>query len=117
MQEPMKKPRTEIIRLTFTGPAENREKALIALKRLGYSPDSGSIPWREAFPDNDRTREPGECLAGARHREGITQKELARVTGISQRHISEMETGKRVISRKTAEKFAKALNADCRVFL
>ena len=117
MQEPTKKPRTEIIRITFTGPAENREKALNALKKLGYTDTSGSVPWREAFPGHDGTREPGECLAGARHREGLTQRELARITGIPQRHISEMENSKRVISRKTAEKFAKALNADCRVFL
>jgi DNA-binding XRE family transcriptional regulator len=113
----MKNLRTEIICLTFTGPAKNREKALNALKRLGYSHDFGSVPWREAFPDHDQSREAGECLAGARHREGITQLELARVTGIPQRHISEMETGKRVIGKKAAGKFGKALNADYRIFL
>ena len=65
---------------------------------------------------------PGEtkasvCLRGARGKEEITQRQLAELTGIPQRHISEMENGKRVIGKDTARKLAKALKVDYRVFL
>jgi transcriptional regulator with XRE-family HTH domain len=56
-------------------------------------------------------------LAGARHREGLTQRELAEKSGIAQRHISEMENGKRPIGKKNAKALATALNADYRAFL
>jgi DNA-binding XRE family transcriptional regulator len=65
---------------------------------------------------------PGETtqavsLRGARGKEGVTQRQLAELTGIPQRHISEMEHGKRPIGKETARKLAKALNVDYRVFL
>jgi transcriptional regulator with XRE-family HTH domain len=47
----------------------------------------------------------------------MTQIQLAERTGIPQRHLSEMENGKRTIGRKNAKLFAKALNTDYRVFL
>ncbi len=49
-------------------------------------------------------------LTGARLKAGITQKKLAEITGINKSLLSEYENGKRSISRKTAEKFAAALN-------
>ncbi|MBW2742183.1 MAG: helix-turn-helix transcriptional regulator [Deltaproteobacteria bacterium] len=52
-----------------------------------------------------------------RCREDMTQKELSECTGIPQRHISEMENGKRPIGKKNAQKLAKALNANYKVFL
>jgi plasmid maintenance system antidote protein VapI len=39
------------------------------------------------------------------------------LTGIPQRHISEMERGKRPIGKETAKKLAVALKTDYRVFL
>ncbi|WP_305047307.1 helix-turn-helix transcriptional regulator [Geobacter sp. OR-1] len=42
---------------------------------------------------------------------------MAELTSIPQRHISEMENGKRPIGKETAKKLAKALNTDYRVFL
>lgn len=49
--------------------------------------------------------------------EGLTQVQLAEATGIPQRHISEMENGKRVIGKEHAKVLAKALNTDYRAFL
>ena len=46
---------------------------------------------------------PGVCLAGARHREGFPQRKSAGLTCISQRHIFEMETGKRTIGKERAK--------------
>ena len=90
---------------------------MTALKNLGFKPlQNESVPWREAlaeFADN----EAGTALAGARHREGLTQRQLAEKTGIAQRHISEMENNKRPIGKNNAKLFAVALNTDYRVFL
>ena len=59
----------------------------------------------------------GVAIRGGRGKEGLTQKQLAELTGIAQHHISEMENGKRPIGKETARKLAKALNIDYRVFL
>ncbi|MEW6263346.1 MAG: helix-turn-helix transcriptional regulator [Thermodesulfobacteriota bacterium] len=77
---------------------------------------SESLPWREivAFTDEEL---PGVCLTGARHRENLTQRRLAEITGIPQRHISEMENGKRPIGKERAKVLAKTLNTNYRVFL
>jgi ribosome-binding protein aMBF1 (putative translation factor) len=97
-----KTPRTETTRF-------NRERRQAA--------PSDSIPWIEAFPgltDNDI---PGHCLVGARYKEGLTQVQLAKLTGIPQRHISEMENGKRTIGRQRAKQLADVLNVNYRIFL
>jgi DNA-binding XRE family transcriptional regulator len=57
------------------------------------------------------------ALRGYRTRENLTQAELAAATGIPQRHISEMENGKRAIGKERAKVLAKALCADYRAFL
>ena len=59
----------------------------------------------------------GVCLRGGRVKENITQSELSKLTGISQRHISEMENGKRAIGKESAKKFGNVLKVDYRVFL
>jgi ribosome-binding protein aMBF1 (putative translation factor) len=118
MLERTKKPRIEqLIRISITGPAENRDKLMRNLKKFGYIDTSDSVSWRDAFPEHDETKEAGECLAGSRYKEGLTQRELAEKTGIPQRHISEMENGKRLIGKKLARKLGEILNVDYRVFL
>lgn len=57
------------------------------------------------------------ALRAYRTREGLTQKQLAALTGIPQHHISEMETGKRSIGKERAKKLGEALNCDYRQFL
>jgi ribosome-binding protein aMBF1 (putative translation factor) len=59
----------------------------------------------------------GVSIRGGRGKEGLTQKQLAEMTGIAQHHISEMENGKRPIGKETAKRLASALNMDYRVFL
>ena len=59
----------------------------------------------------------GTILQGARFREGMTQVELSGKSGIPQRHISEMENGKRPIGKVNARKLANALDVDYRIFL
>lgn len=59
----------------------------------------------------------GVAIRGGRGKEGLTQKQLAELTGIAQHHISEMENGKRPIGKDTARKLAAVLNINYRVFL
>lgn len=56
-------------------------------------------------------------LRGIRARENMSQVKLAELTGIPQRHISEMENGKRPIGKERAKVLAKALNCDYRIML
>ena len=63
------------------------------------------------------TNPSGTYLKGIRYREELTQEQLAALTGISRRHISEMENGKRTIGKATARKLAEVLRADYRMFL
>jgi ribosome-binding protein aMBF1 (putative translation factor) len=115
-----KKPRIEKIELRFTGPAKKKADAISALTKLGFKPARQEADkagtWRDSFPELAGNAT-GVYLAGARNREGLTQRELADRSGIPQRHISEMENGKRTIGKKNARVLAKVLNADYRVFL
>ncbi|NOX35316.1 MAG: helix-turn-helix transcriptional regulator [Deltaproteobacteria bacterium] len=116
MLEHMKKLHTNAT-LVFHGPAEKQEEAVKLLESLGFTrADSDSIPWNQAF-EEFADNKAGTCLAGARHKEGLTQVKLSGLTGIPQRHISEMERGKRPIGKKNAKLFSKVLNIDYRMFL
>lgn len=106
---------TEKVELRFLVPARQVE-ALRKAVSLFDAEETTAIPWREASPYADEEL-PGVCLRGARRREGVTQKRLAEMTGIPQRHISEMENGKRPIGRQNARKLAKALHVGYKVFL
>jgi ribosome-binding protein aMBF1 (putative translation factor) len=99
------------------GPIVNKAKAIESLKSLGFVDTSDSVPWREAYPEYSEVELIGKGLAGARYREGLTQIQLSEMTGISQRHISEMEHGKRPIGKKNARLLGKVLKVDYRVFL
>lgn len=118
MQELTKKHPTEdtAVELRFMGPPGKRNEAIDALKALGFVDVSETVPWRECFPYTDEQL-PGVSLAGARGKEGITQRELSKMTGIPQRHIWEMENGKRPIGKEMAKKLGKALNISYKVFL
>ena len=117
MQEHTKKPSTETVELRFLGPILNMATAIETLKPLGFVDASDSVPWREAYPEYSEEQLIGKALAGARCREGLTQIQLSELTGIPQRHISEMENGKRPIGKEMAKRLGKALNISYKVFL
>lgn len=116
MQAHTKKRLTKTIELKFIGPIVNMAQAIEALKPLGFVDTSDSIPWREVLKYKDEEL-PSVCLRGGRYREGLTQIQLAELTGIPQRHISEMENGKRPIGKEMAKRLGKALNISYKVFL
>ena len=120
MLEPTKKRHTKkSIELHFTGPETNRRKAIEALQSLGFKDISASdsISWRDMFPELSPETEAGVSLAGARYKENLTQRQLSELTGIPQRHISEMENGKRPIGKKNARILAKILNVSYKMLL
>jgi transcriptional regulator with XRE-family HTH domain len=80
-------------------------------------PDAARVPVQAVLPALPEAERPGRLLAGARSKEGLTQRQLAALTGIPQRHISEMESGKRPIGKTTAKLLGKALKIDHRLLL
>jgi addiction module HigA family antidote len=67
----------------------------------------------EVFPD----AHPGRILRGFRVREDITQEELAKRLGIAQTRVSELESGKRPISRNMAQRLADVFHTSPKVFV
>jgi DNA-binding XRE family transcriptional regulator len=114
MLERTRKPHTEVAR--FIGPAKKLQELRAYAAKLGIQESDDSIPWREAFPEF-QGNEAGTMLSGYRHREGMTQMQLAEATGIPQRHISEMESGRRTIGVVNAKRLATALHCDHRRLL
>ena len=79
--------------------------------------DESYVSMNELFPEVTEDKRAGVILAGARGKEGMTQKQLAEKCGIPQSHISEMERAKRPIGLKTAKILGAALNIGYKVFL
>ncbi len=118
MLAPTKKPLTEgVAEIRFVGPRETLERLAVLARELGVRQVEAAVPWRELFPEWDDARLPGMSLAGARHKEGLTQRELSARTDIPQRHISEMENGKRPIGKEMAKRLAESLHVSYKIFL
>jgi ribosome-binding protein aMBF1 (putative translation factor) len=114
MLEPTKKPTTtEYVEVKFRIPSEKVDEVKKVVAKYGGEESLNSIPWREIFPNFN----PGVALRGGRRKEGLTQKDLAHLIGVSQNHISDMERGKRPIGKEMAKRLAKALKVDYRIFL
>ena len=125
MSVPMKKPRTEgvepvLIRgKKFYVPTE-KATAFLVLLQDATAQDEGqaTVPADEVFKDlHAKYTKPGSALRGARLKEEMTQVELADKLKVTQSDLSKMEHGKRPIGRKMAQRLAKILNIDYRVFL
>ena len=114
MLERTKKLRTEVAH--FVGPVKKVQELRKYAAKLGIKETDDSLPWRDVFPEF-KENEVGTTLAGYRHREGLTQMQLAEATSIPQRHISEMENGKRIIGVVRAKKLAAVLHCDHRRLL
>ncbi len=109
MLERTKKHRTDVA--YFSGAADKLQQLRKYAAEIGLAESSDSIPWREAFTEF-KGNEAGTLISGYRHREGLTQIQLAELAGIPQRHISEIERGKRIIGKDRAKKLADVLRCD-----
>jgi len=69
--------------------------------------------FEETFPD----AHPGKVVRGLRVKEDITQEELAKRLGIAQTRVSEIESGKRPISRNMAKRLGEAFNISPKAFV
>jgi ribosome-binding protein aMBF1 (putative translation factor) len=77
-----------------------------------------TIDWREVAKDSfEKYGEAGTYIRGARYREGLSQKTLAALSGVSQENISRIENGKRAVGEQVAKKLAKSLNIDYKMLL
>lgn len=145
-KRPRTKPRPLRILLQAIGPGDQLAAACAALQPLGFTiipapkaegipdpctdfvadatvvtldmlPETAHVPVQAVLPSLPDAERPGRLLAGARSKEGLTQRQLATLTGIPQWHISEMENGKRPIGKTKAKLFGKALKIDYRLLL
>lgn len=118
MLERTKKHHTEKpLEARFVGNREQIMKLRDFAKEIGLDDTTETVTVAEAFPGYE-ANPLGMALRGARYREGFTQRQLAELTGIQQRHISELENGKRQMGREWARKLAEALNvSDYRMLL
>lgn len=90
---------------------KNLEKLEAFLEKYGQPEEA--ISWEKLAASRiKKYGKAGLALRGARFREGLSQKELAKLSGISQENISKMENGQRPIGEKVAKKLAKALKID-----
>jgi DNA-binding XRE family transcriptional regulator len=110
-----KKHPTESVKF-YGSPQTIRRLRKYALSAGAIEVSADSIPVEEVSPELVANPH-GVYLKGIRYREELTQEQLAELTGIPRRHISEMESGKRPIGRANARKLADALKADYRMFL
>ncbi len=59
----------------------------------------------------------GVLLRGTRHREGLTQAEMAKKINVTQADLSKMESGKRPIGKIIAKRIEKIFGVNYRYFL
>ncbi len=100
----------------YIGPPDKIRKLREFAASLGLNDIEDTIDYRDAFAEF-KGKEAQTALRAYRRREGFTQEQLADLTGIPRRHISEMENGLRPIGKENAKKLAQALNTDYRMFL
>lgn len=88
-------------------------------RKSKQSPPKGKdIPWRvSAKQEIEKYTEIGAMVRAGRFKAGLTQRELAEKLDILPHHVSEMEHGKRPVSKKMAQKLGKVFNLDYRIFL
>lgn len=91
-------------------PAKHMQKLEAFLEKYAKS---DAISWEDLAVDRiAKYTKTGLALRGARYREGLSQKELSKYSGISQENISKMENGKRPIGKKVAQKLSDILHID-----
>jgi len=113
-----KRPTDDMVTLHLRVHRQNVERVRRYVDSIEATDEEGAVSLDDFFAGHfPGETKPAVSLRGARGKEELTQRQLAEMTGIPQRHISEMENGKRPIGKEAAKKLAKAMNVDYRVFL
>jgi DNA-binding XRE family transcriptional regulator len=96
---------------------ERIERVLAELEG-GSENERDFIPAEDVFPDlKDPVKRAAAMLRGLRHREDLTQIDLAKKIGVSQGDVSGMESGSRPIGKEMAQRIGKVFKIDYRVLL
>jgi len=121
MQAHTKKHHTEpdrLVTLRFQVHPANVKRITRFVESIEPDPNSGNITVDEFFDKHFSGQSKASvALKGYRYRENLTQQQVSDTTGIPQRHLSEMENGKRGIGPANAKKLAVVLNCDYRSLL
>lgn len=113
-----KRPTDEMVTLRLRVHPQNVERIRRYVDSIEETDEESPVSQEDFFTSHfPGESKPAVSLRGARGKEELTQRQLAEMAGIPQRHISEMENSKRPIGKEAAKKLAKALNVDYRVFL
>ena len=118
MRAATKKPHIDdkVVTLTIQVQKKNVAKVQNYVRAIEIS-EERNYSVAEVFPEYIG-KEHEIALRAYRTRQDMTQKQLSEITGIPQRHISEMENGKRGIGKERAKLIAEALQiSDYRVLL
>jgi len=98
-------------------PVEALPKLEALLNQYSES-EEGFVDWTVvASSDIAKYGQARIVLRGARFRENMSQKELAKQSGVSQDNISRIENGRRSVGEKVAKKLAKPLKINYKLLL
>lgn len=104
-------------RIVFV-PVDKVDEVEAFLKKKAHIEIEDSIEWKLLAQDRiEKYKKSGIVLRGARYRENLSQKELAKKSKVTQDNISKMENGKRVVGEKVARRLARVLNIDYKLLL
>ena len=118
MSAHMKKPHTENIAMVIWHGVHYALPITVIEKYRVKEENTTGLTIDEVFGDLiNEHGEPGLLLKGLRHREGLSQIELARILNISQTNLSAMENGRRPIGKELAKRIAEKFEIDYRNFL
>jgi DNA-binding XRE family transcriptional regulator len=115
MPEPTKKHHTDMVTVRLRVHRKNAPK-IEEYARIIESEEERNYSVAEVFPEFIG-KEQQVALRAYRHRENLTQRQLAELVGIPQRHLSEMENGKRTIGKEMAKRLCKVLQTDYKALL
>lgn len=77
-----------------------------------------NVPTEHVFANVEKQyTKAGVLLRGTRHREGLTQIDIAKKLQITQSDLSKMESGKRPIGKVIAKRIEKVFGVNYRYFL
>ena len=78
-----------------------------------------ALPWRDIAEARIKAAggESAHMVRTSREMAGLTQTELAKLLGMPQANVSQIETGRRSVGKALAKKLSKIFHVDYRVFL
>lgn len=101
-------------------PKEAADNLLLFIKNVQPAPHEKTdiVRIEDIEPKmRDQALRAASILRGARHKEGMSQIELALKLNITQSDLSKMENGKRPVGKVMAKRLGEILKIDYRIFL